>query len=67
MMDELLVLLSRLEPDIEGDESTSDGEGMQVFNILLDIAVYFNWYTKFLVLVNGKYEKLAWYRATGMM
>jgi hypothetical protein len=42
MMDELLLLLSRLEPDIEGDESTSDGEGMQVFNILLDIAVYFN-------------------------
>jgi hypothetical protein len=42
MMDELLLLLSRLEPDIEGDDSTSDGEGMQVFNILIDIAVYFN-------------------------
>jgi hypothetical protein len=42
MMDELLLLLSRLEPDIEDDDSTSDGEGMQVFNILIDIAVYFN-------------------------
>eukprot|EP00267_Zea_mays_P056626 XP_023156662.1 protein FAR1-RELATED SEQUENCE 5-like [Zea mays] len=29
MMDELLLLLSRLEPDIEGDDSTSDGEGIQ--------------------------------------
>jgi hypothetical protein len=40
MMDELLLLLSRLEPDIEGDDSTSDGEGMQVFVILFEIAVY---------------------------
>jgi hypothetical protein len=34
MMDELLLLLSRLEPDIEGDDSTSDGEGIQVFVVL---------------------------------
>jgi hypothetical protein len=40
-MDELLLLLSRLEPDIEGDDSTSDGEGIQVINILIVIAVYF--------------------------
>ena len=34
MMDELRFLLSRLEPDIEGDDSTSDGEGIQVFVVL---------------------------------
>ena len=34
MMDELRFLLSRLEPDIEDDDSTSDGEGIQVFVVL---------------------------------
>jgi hypothetical protein len=34
MIDELLLLLSRLEPDIEGDDSTSDGEDIQVFVLL---------------------------------
>jgi hypothetical protein len=31
MMDELLLLLSRLKPNIEGDDSTTDGEGIQIF------------------------------------
>jgi hypothetical protein len=34
MMDELLLLQSRLEPDIEGDDSTNAGEGIQVFVVL---------------------------------